>query len=55
MNFKTVKYFKIEWLKNITESGGALHETIKKSKPNHVVVQVVLYMKQLKSVNPIML
>ena len=38
MNFKTIKFLKIEWLKNITESGGALHETIKQKKKNHVVV-----------------
>ena len=36
--FKTVKYLNFEWLKNITDKGGALHETIKKCKPNHVVV-----------------
>ncbi len=36
--FKTVKYLEIKWLKNITKDGGALHETIKKCKPNHVVV-----------------
>jgi hypothetical protein len=38
MDFKTIKFLKIEWLKNATENGGALHETIKKCKPNHVVV-----------------
>ena len=38
MNFKTVKYLKMDWLKNATENGGALHETIKKCKPNHLVV-----------------
>ena len=38
MNFKTVKYLKMDWLKNATENGGALHETIKKCKPNQVVV-----------------
>ena len=38
MNCKTVKFLKQNWLKNITENGGALHETIKKCKQNHVVV-----------------
>ena len=38
MNFKTIKFLKIDWLKNATESGGALHETIKQKKKNHVVV-----------------
>ena len=38
MNCKTVKYLKQNWLKNITENGGALHETIKNRNAKNIIV-----------------
>ena len=38
MNFKQVKFLKQNWLKNNTDNGGALHETIKNRNAKHIIV-----------------